>query len=91
MTIARRYVVSGKVQGVGFRFFTEDAARREGLMGFVRNLKDGRVEVVVVGENDAISRFERALGGGPPLSTVTDIAIEEQLPVIGLVGFEIRE
>ena len=91
MTIGRRYLVSGKVQGVGFRFFTEDAARREGLTGFVQNLKDGRFEAVFVVENEAVSRFERALGGGPPLSTVTDIAIEERLPVIGLVGFEIRE
>ena len=91
MTIGRRYVVSGKVQGVGFRFFTEDAAQREGLMGFVRNLKDGRVEAVVVGDDDAVSRFERALGVGPPLSIVTDIATEVQPPITGLVAFEIRE
>ena len=91
MTTGRRYLVSGKVQGVGFRFFTEDAARREGLAGFVRNLDDGRVETVVVGENESIVRFERALGVGPPLSRVTDITIELELPMTELIGFEIRE
>ena len=91
MTTGRRYLVSGKVQGVGFRFFTEDAARREGLTGFVRNLDDGRVEAVVVGENESIARFERALGAGPPLSRVTDISIELEPPMTELIGFEIRE
>ena len=91
MTTARRYLVSGKVQGVGFRFFTEDAARREGLTGFVRNLDDGRVEAVVVGEKESIARFERSLGVGPPLSRVTDISIEMEPPVTGLIGFQIHE
>src|SRR5262245_44515665 len=45
MRIARRYVISGLVQGVGFRFFTEAAAAREGLHGWVQNLADGRVEI----------------------------------------------
>ena len=90
MTTGRRYLVSGKVQGVGFRFFTEDAARREGLTGFVRNLDDGRVEAVVLGEKESIARFERSLGVGPPLSRVTDIAIEMDPPVTGLIGFHIR-
>ena len=91
MTTGRRYLVSGKVQGVGFRFFTEDTARREGLTGFVRNLDDGRVEAVVLGEKESIARFERSLGVGPPLSRVTDIAIEMEPPVTGLIGFHIRE
>ena len=57
MTTGRRYLVSGKVQGVGFRFFTEDAARREGLTGFVRNLDDGRVEAVVLPLRMFLPRF----------------------------------
>ena len=48
MRIARRFVISGRVQGVGFRYFTQDAARREGLHGFVRNNDDGTVEAVQV-------------------------------------------
>ena len=47
---ARRYLISGRVQGVGFRFFAESAAMREGLHGWVRNLPDGRVEIAAEGE-----------------------------------------
>ena len=90
MTIGRRYVVSGKVQGVGFRFFTEEAARREGLTGFVRNLGDGRVEAVVEGDADAVARFERGLHLGPPLARVSHVAVESQPPEQLTAGFEIR-
>ena len=90
MMVARRYLVSGQVQGVGFRFFTEDAARREGLTGFVRNLDDGRVEAVVEGDADAVVRFERALHQGPPLARVADVAAEDRPPEQTTVGFEIR-
>ena len=64
MRVARRYVVSGRVQGVGFRYFTQDAALREGVTGWVRNLPDGRVEALVEGE-EAVTRLERALRSGP--------------------------
>ena len=89
MIVARRYVVSGSVQGVGFRFFTEEAARREGLSGFVRNLEDGRVEVLAEGDAEAVARFERAIWLGPSLPRVVDVDTETQMPM-GTVGFEIR-
>ena len=50
----RRAVVSGRVQGVGFRFFAERAAKKAGVVGWVRNLPDGRVETVVEGSDDAV-------------------------------------
>ena len=53
MRIARRYVISGRVQGVGFRLFAEAEAAREGLHGWVQNLPDGRVEVSVEGEAES--------------------------------------
>ncbi len=90
MIQARRYLVSGQVQGVGFRFFTEEAARREGLTGFVRNLDDGRVEAVVEGGAEAVARFERALHSGPPLARVAHVAAEDRAPEQTTVGFEIR-
>jgi acylphosphatase len=65
MRVARRYVVSGRVQGVGFRYFTQDTARREGLSGVVRNLPDGRVEAVAEGDHASLERFEAALRHGP--------------------------
>src|SRR5688572_33174665 len=65
MRVARRFVVSGRVQGVGFRYFTQDTARREGVTGWVRNLPDGRVEALVEGDAEAVTRVERALRTGP--------------------------
>ena len=54
MRVARHFLISGRVQGVGFRYFTQAAAGREGLHGWVRNLPDGRVEVEAEGDADAI-------------------------------------
>ena len=65
MTESRTYLVSGRVQGVGFRWFAWDAATREGLLGFVRNLPDGSVEAVAEGDRDALDRFEWKLSSGP--------------------------
>ena len=90
MIVARRYVIRGVVQGVGFRFFTQDTARREGLTGFVKNLNDGAVEAVVEGEREAVDRFERALGQGPPLAHVDDLDVEPLPPTGARGGFEVR-
>ena len=65
MLVARRFVISGRVQGVGFRYFTQDWALREGATGWVRNLPDGRVEAHVEGEAESVTRIERALRTGP--------------------------
>ena len=77
---ARRYIISGRVQGVGYRMFALDAGRREGLHGHVRNLADGRVEVEAEGEADALARFETALWRGPSHARVEDIAIDDVPP-----------
>ena len=89
MRVARRFVVSGRVTGVGFRYFTQDAARREGLTGVVRNLPDGRVEAIAEGEAESVTRFEMALRRGPARARVEDVAIDA-LPVAGrYLGFDI--
>lgn len=80
MRTARRYVITGRVQGVGYRFFALDAGRREGLRGHVRNLDDGRVEVEAEGDAAAVARFEAALWRGPSRARVDDIAIDELAP-----------
>ena len=90
MMVARRYVISGRVQGVGFRYFTEDHAQREGVSGFVRNLPDGRVEAVVEGDAESVGRVETALWRGPRGARVEDIEIEETTPSGRLTGFRIR-
>ena len=76
MRVARRFVVSGRVQGVGFRYFTQDVARREGVTGWVRNLPDGRVEARVEGEAEAVTRVERAIRAGPRGARVEAVSVD---------------
>jgi len=63
--VARRYFVSGIVQGVGFRYFTQDEAERLHLCGYVRNLRDGRVEVYAIGAADNLARLRTIIERGP--------------------------
>jgi acylphosphatase len=90
MRVARRFLVSGRVQGVGFRYFALDAARREGLHGYVRNNDDGTVEAVAEGEAESVERFERALRRGPSRSRVERVTVDEMEPAMASTGFEIR-
>lgn len=80
MIQARRFLVSGRVQGVGYRFFAREAAALEGLQGRARNMSDGRVEVLVEGDSEAIARFERALHRGPLGARVEQVVSEPGLP-----------
>ena len=89
MKIARRYLIRGRVQGVGFRFFTEDAAAREGIAGWVRNLPDGGVEVAAEGEAESLARFEHAIRHGPRGARVDRFDANEDVPS-GNSGFSIQ-
>ena len=80
MRVARRYVITGRVQGVGFRYFTQDAALREGVTGWVRNLPDGRVEALVEGEAEAVTRVERAVRSGPRGARVEKVFVDVEEP-----------
>ena len=91
MRVARRYLISGRVQGVGFRYFAKDAADREGVSGWVRNLPDGRVEALVEGEEEAVTRVERALSQGPGGARVSAVAVDDSEPPSGAFhGFSVR-
>jgi acylphosphatase len=68
--IARRFFISGDVQGVGFRFFAQRAAARHQVVGFVKNLDDGRVEALAEGPPPAVEAFKDELATGPRYSTV---------------------
>ena len=87
-----RVHVSGRVQGVGFRMATRAEARRLGLRGYAENLSDGRVEVLMLGENEAVRALLGWLEQGPPAAYVSDVKrlavgpVPEELPA----GFEIR-
>ena len=89
MRVARRFLISGRVQGVGFRYFAETAAAREGLQGWVRNLPDGRVEAAAEGEADAIERFERAIRHGPPGARVDAVDVDDTVPSGRDTGFTV--
>lgn len=82
----RHAVVSGRVQGVGFRFFAQRAARETGVRGWVRNLPDGNVETVAEGELQAVERYLERLRQGP--GRVTEVRSEEAPPG-GFEKFEI--
>ena len=68
-----RYLISGLVQGVGFRWFVARHARSLGLAGYARNLPDGRVEVVVSGPDDTLPALERLLRAGPASAQVQEV------------------
>jgi acylphosphatase len=85
---AARFLVSGKVQGVWFRAGTRSRARELGLGGYARNLPDGRVEVLAVGEPAAIDALERWLWQGPPLAEVGEVIREPVASAPMLTGFD---
>ena len=89
MKIARRFLISGRVQGVGFRWFTQNVAMREGVVGWVTNLDDGRVEAFVEGDEESVTRVERALRAGPPGGRVDHVNVVDDQPG-NLKGFHIR-
>lgn len=76
-------IISGQVQGVGFRAFVAENAKRLGLSGWARNLPDGRVEVVVSGEDDAVAKMLDALRAGPAASEVTDVQTADWNSAVG--------
>ena len=70
-----RLRVSGRVQGVGFRYFVRDRASRLGVRGWVRNLDDGSVELAAAGERSAVERLEAAVRAGPVGSRVDEVHV----------------
>jgi len=90
MIIARRFYISGRVQGVGFRFFVQEHAAMEGVHGYVRNLPDGRVEALVEGDDEAVLRIDRAMRRGPAGAEVERVDVEDAVPSGRATGFSIR-
>jgi acylphosphatase len=74
---ARRYYVSGTVQGVGYRFFSERTALRLHLAGYAKNLRDGRVEVYAIGPLKSLEALRGELERGPRAASVAGVAEEE--------------
>ena len=87
--IRRKFVVAGRVQGVFFRAACKDEADRLGVKGYARNLRDGRVEVVAEGSEDAVEALARWCQVGPPRAIVTKVDITTEPPE-GLTNFRAR-
>jgi acylphosphatase len=88
--VARFFILRGRVQNVGFRFFAEAMARHEGLNGWVRNRPDGAVEIRAEGDLEAVNRFEAKLRMGPSMARVDDVEVLEDVPSGQPGGFGIR-
>ena len=78
MRVARRFVVSGRVQGVGFRWFIQEFAALEGAAGWVRNRPDGGVEALVQADVEAVVRIERQIRRGPPSAVVERVDVWDE-------------
>jgi acylphosphatase len=89
-TEARRFVVRGRVQGVGFRWFVEREAHVLGIAGWVRNNSDGSVEVLAVGTHEQIVGLRSRLREGPRAARVDKVEEAEANPVGGLSTFRIE-
>ena len=84
----KAFIVTGRVQGVGFRWFTRQTASELGLRGTVRNARDGSVEVVADGTREALDELERRLRRGPRAAVVE--GVEEIPPPAGAVPDDFR-
>lgn len=71
--VAKKYTVLGRVQGVGFRYFADRAARKLGLCGYVKNCPGGSVEAYAIGDPAALERFKHLLAEGPRSAQVTKV------------------
>jgi acylphosphatase len=88
-TKAMRFLISGRVQGVGYRYFAERSAHETGITGWARNLDDGRVEVHANGTVAQLEDFEARLRMGPRFADVRSVESSEAA-VLELSGFHIR-
>ena len=72
-TVARRWLLHGRVQGVGFRYFAQRAAQEVGVSGYARNLDDGGVEVLAMGSEEQLSKFSARIRQGPRWADVRTV------------------
>ncbi len=89
-TEARRFLVRGRVQGVGFRWFVEREAHTLGIAGWVRNNSDSSVEILAMGSREQLSALRSRLQQGPRAARVDAVEESEAKPVAGLTNFRIE-
>jgi acylphosphatase len=89
-TLARRFLVRGRVQGVGFRWFVEREAHILKIAGWVRNNPDSTVEVLAQGTRDQLAGLHSRLREGPRAARVDEVEVNEADPIPGLTSFQIQ-
>jgi acylphosphatase len=89
-TLARRFLIRGRVQGVGFRWFVEREAHILGIAGWVRNNHDGSVEVLAQGTRDQLSGLHSRLREGPRAARVDAVEVSDAAPAAALNSFRIE-
>jgi acylphosphatase len=89
-THARRFLIRGRVQGVGFRWFVEREAHILGIVGWVRNNHDGSVEVLAMGTPERIAELKSRLQEGPRAARVDAVEQFEAEPVAALTSFRVQ-
>ena len=87
---AKRFLVRGRVQGVGFRWFVEREAHTLGIAGWVRNRMDGTVEVLAIGSREQLAQLHSHLRQGPRAARVDEVEVSDAEPVEGLKTFRIE-
>ncbi|MGA7077601.1 MAG: acylphosphatase [Terriglobales bacterium] len=87
---ARRFLVRGRVQGVGFRWFVEREAHILQIAGWVRNNHDGSVEVLAMGTREQLAGLRSRLQEGPRAARIDNVEESETEPVAGLTSFQVR-
>jgi acylphosphatase len=89
MIVARKFLIIGMVQGVGFRFFTQRVAAIHQVTGYVKNLQDGRVEAWAEGRIESVENFKKDMAAGPSYSRVEQVE-EINVEPIGYPSFRIE-
>ena len=89
-TQAKRFLVRGRVQGVGFRWFVEREAHLLGIAGWVRNNHDGSVEVLAQGTREQLAGLHGRLREGPQAARVDNVEVSDLAPVPGMSSFRIE-
>jgi acylphosphatase len=89
-SLARRFLVRGRVQGVGFRWFVEREAHILQIAGWVRNNPDGTVEVLAQGTSEQLAGLQSRLQQGPRAARVDNVDVSQAEPVPGITSFQVR-
>ena len=82
-------IISGRVQGVGFRYFVQEKALKTGIKGYVKNMPGGNVEIDAEGEKESLDQFLKICRQGPPASRVESFILHD-VPVYGYTRFRIK-